>query len=118
MGNRVLSKYSPGGWKIVTFQLEQSQENLTSHSGLALFGAILAGSQLREKLNQIELPKAKQEPDISHKDVMVSYIGLLGLGQSAYEAIEPFRADEDGFKLLLNLEAVPSCATLRQRLDQ
>ena len=73
---------------------------------------------MREKLNQIELPKAKQEPDISHKDVMVSYIGLLGLGQSAYEAIEPFRADENGFKLLLNLEAVPSCATLRQRLDQ
>lgn len=103
---------------MVTFQLEQSQENLTSHSGLALFGATLAGSQLSHKLNQIELPKAKQEPDISHKDVMVSYIGLLGLGQSAYEAIEPFRADEDGFKLLLDLEAVPSCATLRQRLDQ
>jgi hypothetical protein len=55
---------------------------------------------------------------ISHNDVMVSYIGLLGLGQSAYEAIEPFRADEAGFKLLLDLAAVPSCATLRQRLDQ
>ncbi len=47
---------------MVTFQLEQSQENLTSHSGLALFGATLEGSQLANKLNQIELPKAKQEP--------------------------------------------------------
>ncbi len=103
---------------MVTFQLEQSQENLTSHSGLALFGATLAGSQLANKLNQIELPKAKQEPHISHNDVMVSYIGLLGLGQSAYEAIEPFRADEAGFKLFLDLDAVPSCATLRQRFDQ
>lgn len=103
---------------MVTFQLEQSQENLTSHSGLALFGATLEGSQLANKLNRIELPTAKQEPHISHNDVMVSYIGLLGLGQSAYEAIEPFRADEAGFKLLLDLEAVPSCATLRQRLDQ
>jgi hypothetical protein len=103
---------------MVTFQLEQSQENLTSHSGLALFGATLEGSQLANKLNQIELPKAKQEPHISHNDVMVSYIGLLGLGQSNYEAIEPFRHDDAGFKLLLGLDAVPSCATLRQRLDQ
>jgi hypothetical protein len=106
------------GETMVTFQLEQSQEKLTSHSGLALFGATLSGSQLANKLNRIELPKAKQEPHISHNDVMVSYIGLLGLGQSDYEAVEPFRADEAGFKLLLNLDAVPSCATLRQRLDQ
>jgi len=103
---------------MVTFQLEQSQENLTSHSGLALFGATLVGSQLADKLNQIELPQAKQAPHISHNEVMVSYIGLLGLGQSDYEAIEPFRTDEAGFKLFLDLETVPSCATLRQRLDQ
>ena len=103
---------------MVTFQLEQSSENLTSHSGLALFGATLKGSQLAAKLNRIELPKAKQEPQISHHDVMVSYIGLLGLGQSDYEAIEPFRDDEAGFKLFLDLAAVPSCATLRQRLNQ
>lgn len=103
---------------MVTFQLEQSSENLTSHSGLALFGAILAGSQLADKLNQIELPQAKQAPHISHNDVVVSYIGLLGLGQSDYEVIEPFRTDEAGFKLFLDLDTVPSCATLRQRLDQ
>jgi len=103
---------------MVTFQLEQSPENLTSHSGIALFGATLAGSQLANQLNRIELPNAKQEPHISHHDVVVSYIGLLGLGQSTYEAIEAFRADETGFKLLLDLDVVPSCATLRQRLDQ
>ena len=103
---------------MVTFQLEQSQENLTSHSGLALFGTTLASSQLADKLNQIELPQAKQTPHISHNEVVVSYIGLLGLGQSDYEAIEPFRTDEVGFKLFLDLETVPSCATLRQRLDQ
>jgi hypothetical protein len=103
---------------MVTFQLEQSSENLTSHSGLALFGATLKGSQLGSKLNRIELPKAKQEPQISHNDVMVSYIGLLGLGQSDYETIEPFRDDEAGCKLFLDLAAVPSCATLRQRLNQ
>jgi len=103
---------------MVTFQLEQSQENLTGHSGLALFGAILKGSQLARRLNQIELPKARQAPHISHNDVIAGYIGLLGLGQSDYEAIEPFRDDEAGFKLFLDLDAVPSCSTLRQRLDQ
>ncbi len=102
---------------MVIFQLEQSSENLTSHSGLALLGATLAGSQLAHKLNQIELPQAKQEPDISHNDVIVSYIGLLGLGQSDFEAIEPFRDDEAGIKLFLDLDTVPSCSTLRQRLD-
>lgn len=103
---------------MVTFQLEQSQEKLTSHSGLALLGATLEGSQLANKLNEIKLPEAKQEPNISHNDVIVSYIGLLGLGQSDYEAIEPFRKDEAGFKLFLDLETVPSCSTLRQRLNQ
>ncbi len=103
---------------MVTFQLEQAQENLTSHSGLALFGAILEGSQLANRLNQIELPKAKQEPVISHNDVIVSYIGLLGLGQSDYEAIEAFRDDDSGFKLFLDLDMVPSSSTLRQRLNQ
>ncbi len=57
---------------MIMFQLEQSQENLTSHSGLVLFGATLEGSQLANKLNQMELPKAKREPDIIHNDVIVS----------------------------------------------
>ncbi len=90
---------------MVTFQSNQSQENLTSHSGLALFGAALARTHLGQKLNQFNLPKAKQEPHISHSDVVSSYIGLLGLGQSDYEAIEPFRGDELGFKVPLNLTA-------------
>ncbi|MCB7130225.1 MAG: IS1380 family transposase, partial [Candidatus Brocadiales bacterium] len=103
---------------MITFQVSQSQENLTSHAGLALIGAALNRTGLAQKLNQFDLPKAKQEPDISHSEVIYSYIGLLGLGQSDYEAIEPFREDEWGFKAPLNLEGVPSSATLRQRLDQ
>ncbi len=103
---------------MIIYQLSQSSENLTSHAGLALLGAALSRTELGQKLNEFELPKAKQEPDISHSDVIYSYIGVLGLGQSDYEAIEPFRADEWGFKVPLNLKGVPSSATLRQRLDQ
>lgn len=100
------------------FELSQSQENLTSHSGLALFGAVFEQTQLDQRVNQFKLAGAKREPDISHSDILKSYIGLLGLGQSDYEQIEPFRGDELVFKLPLGLEAVPSSATLRQRLNQ
>jgi hypothetical protein len=100
------------------FELSQSQENLTSHAGLALFGAAFKQAQLDEKINPFKLPQAKREPEISHSDVLKSYIGLLGLGQSDYEAIEAFRTDGLIFKLPLGLDAVPSSATLRQRLDQ
>ena len=100
------------------FELSQSQENLTSHSGLALFGAAFEQTQLDQRVNQFKLAGAKREPDISHSDILKSYIGLLGLGQSDYEQIEPFRGDELVFKLPLGLEAVPSSATLRQRLNQ
>lgn len=103
---------------MIPFQLSQSQENLTSHAGLALIGAALNRTELAQKLNEFELPKAKQEPQISHSEVVYSYIGLLGLGQSDYEAIEPLRGDELGFKVPLNLEGAPSSSTLRQRLDQ
>ena len=103
---------------MIPFQLSQSQENLTSHAGLALIGAALNRTELAQKLNEFELPKAKQEPQISHSEVVYSYIGLLGLGQSDYEAIEPLRGDELGFKVPLNLAGAPSSSTLRQRLDQ
>jgi hypothetical protein len=103
---------------MITFQMSQSQENLTSHAGLALIGAALGRTELASRLNEFELPKAKQEPHISPSEVVYSYLGLLGLGQSDYEGIEPFREDEWGFKVPLNLEGVPSSSTLRQRLDQ
>jgi hypothetical protein len=100
------------------FELSQSQEKLTSHAGLVLFGAAFEQTQLEQQVNPFHLPQAKREPTISHSDILKSYIGLLGLGQSDYEAIEPFRGDEVVFQLPLGLAGVPSSATLRQRLDQ
>jgi hypothetical protein len=43
-------------------------------------------------------------------------IGLLTLGKTHYDDIEPFREDPF-FKESLRLTSVPSCSTLRQRLD-
>ena len=46
------------------------------------------------------------------------YTGLLCQGKSDYEAIEPFRAGDEFFPLAFDIKVLPSCETLRQRLDQ
>ena len=103
---------------MIAFELSQSQENLTTHSGLALVGMALRPTQLDKKVNQFRLPTIKDTPDISHSDVIRSYVGLLCQGKHAYEAIEDFRGQEPFFGLALGVENVPSSSTLRQRLNQ
>lgn len=49
-------------------------------------------------------------------DIVKSVVGLLSLGKSDFEAIEPFRSDSL-FKQALGLSKVPSGVLLRQRLD-
>lgn len=103
---------------MITFELSQSQENLTTHSGLALVGMALRPTQLNKKVNQFQLSAIASTPDISHSDVIRSYVGLLCQGKHEYEAIEDFRGEEPFFGPALGVMHVPSCATLRQRLDQ
>jgi len=103
---------------MITFELSQSQENLTTHSGLALVGMALRPTQLDKKVNEFRLPAIKGIPDSSHSDVIRSYIGLLCQGKHAFQAIEDFRGEEPFFGLALGVKHVPSSSTLRQRLDQ
>ncbi len=49
-------------------------------------------------------------------DIVKSMIGLLCLGKSDFEAIEPFRSHRL-FKKALGLKQVPSAVWLRQRFD-
>jgi len=103
---------------LVKFEISQSEEELTSLSGLALVGAALRRMRFCERSDDVGLPRAKAEPTIVHSDVLKSYIGLLCQGKSDYEAIEPFRAGDEFFPLAFDIEVLPSCETLRQRLDQ
>ena len=97
------------------FILEQSDESLTTHSGLSLIGLLTNKVQLRSRLNATIFAELKN-PDISHADVVVSYLGLLAQGKSDFEHIEPFRQDQF-FAMALGCQHVPSAPTLRQRLD-
>lgn len=97
------------------FIIEQSDtEFFTTHSGLALVGlCINRFAQLSSRIRSV-LPKIN---GISHADVLRSYIGLLCIGKSDYEAITAKKEDVF-FKSSLNIKQVPSAETLRQRLDE
>ncbi len=102
---------------MVVFDLSQSREKLTSHSGLALIGRALGQTSINMFVDSLTTPNQKGEVTISHSNVLISYMGLLSQGKSNYEAISDFR-DDDFFKLSLDIQRVPASSTLRLRLDE
>jgi hypothetical protein len=101
--------------KKTIFKFKDTDELLSSNSGLALTGLLLDRTELAGRISATDLPAAPN-PIIPHDDVIQSMIGLLTLGKTHYDDIEPFREDPF-FKESLHLTSVPSCSTLRQRLD-
>ena len=97
------------------FIIERSADEFyTSHSGLALVGlGINRFTSLNAKLKKA-IPDTK---DITNTDVIRSYLGLLSLGKSDYEAIADMK-DDKFFQQSLGIKTVPSPETLRQRLDE
>lgn len=95
------------------FIIEQSEADLTSHSGLALVGMAL--NNYTDLANSVQQAIA-QRHGISHADVLKSYLGLLCLGKSDFEAVSGVREDEF-FHTAMGVGTVPSAETLRQRLD-
>ena len=94
--------------------LEQSSDEFyTSHSGLALAGACINRySDLGRCVGRV----AKGSDHIAEIDILRSYLGLLCLGKSDYQAIAAMRED-DYFKQALGIGRMPSVERLRQRLD-
>ena len=97
------------------FEIVQSGEQLSSHSGLALAGAILDRSSIRKRLDGVVLPE-HPFPEIGHGEVATAMMGLICVGKPDFDAIETFR-DDPFFIQSLGLDSVPSSPTLRQRLD-
>ncbi|OKY74992.1 MAG: hypothetical protein BM485_11225 [Desulfobulbaceae bacterium DB1] len=97
------------------FTFEQSDDEFyTSHSGLALVGlCINRYSGLPLQISK----KMKGNDVVSHTDIVRSFLGLLCLGKSDYEAISAMRNDTY-FRQSLGIKNVPSAERLRQRLDE
>lgn len=97
------------------FIIEKSRDEFyTSHSGASLIG--LAMNRFTSLTTRLGAVSRLKKGAIDHADVVRSYICLLCLGKSDFEAITGFRQDRF-FREALGLKEVPSEPTLRQRLE-
>lgn len=72
------------------FEVRQSAKlNLTSYAGLALIGQCCQAAQVDAVID----PRLPVSQGMRTSDVVKSMVGLLSLGKSDFEAIEPFRGD-------------------------
>ena len=98
------------------FVIEQSKKEFyTSHSGLALVGLCL--NKLCSLPSKARSAFPVSSGGIGLDDIVRSYVGLLTVGKSDFEAITDCR-DDDHFSQSLGVRRVPSAETLRQRLDE
>lgn len=95
------------------FELKQSTRHITSYAGLILVGQCLEAARLELLDKQFPAPKGQMPTS----DIVKSYLGLLALGKSDFDAIEPFRNDRF-FREALQIGKVPSSAWLRQRMER
>jgi hypothetical protein len=95
------------------FIIKKLPYNLTSNAGLALAGQIMKRLPIGKAFDG-KFPVGAA--GITNSDILKSYLGLLVQGKNDFEAIESFRGDEF-FCRSLNIAQVPSCSTLRQRMD-
>ena len=95
------------------FIIKKLPYDLTSNAGLALVGQYLRRMDINARVDR---PFPVGIGGIANSDILKSYLGLLVQGKNDFEAIEAFRGD-DFFCRTLGIQRVPSCATLRQRMD-
>ena len=92
--------------------MQSDTDTITSHSGLALVWRAVAHTRLDKDLGAIPLRHG-----IAHADCARSYVGLLCIGKSDFDAVENRREDQF-FKTALGIAKVPSAPSLRQRFDE
>jgi len=95
------------------FIIKKLPYDLTSNAGLALVGQYLKRLNISARIDG-KFPVGPRA--ISNSDIFKSYLGLLVQGKNDFEATEAFRG-EDFFCRTLGIASVPSCSTLRQRMN-
>ena len=102
--------------KPVEFVIQETDEALVTHTGLAAIGALLGQTGLARRTDALSV-EGKPRPQTKHSDVLLSMVGLLCLGKSDFTDIAAFREDPF-FPRSLGLKPVPSETTLRQRMSE
>ncbi|MEY2838773.1 MAG: hypothetical protein RJB60_1072 [Pseudomonadota bacterium] len=95
------------------FIIKKLPYDLTSNAGLALVGQYMKRIGISARVDH-KFPVGVG--GIANSDILKSYLGLLVQGKNDFDAIEEFRGD-DFFTRALEVGTVPSCSTLRQRMD-
>ena len=96
-------------------QLALTNEKINAYGGLTLAGRLI--SKFCKLADFFKIPKGSRSGRIPDADILTSMIGLLVQGRTHYDDIELFRQDaSQGFSEALDLEKIPSEATLRTRL--
>ena len=95
-----------------------SDERIISPSGLAIVGGMLGKSDFVKRCNRIPVEPKRSETQIKDGDILLTYIGLLCQGKTAFEDIREMQDDPDYYKYALGItRAIPSPETARQRMD-
>lgn len=96
-----------------------SNERLITPSGLTLVGQMLGKSSFIKKCNNMKVDGKRSQSQIKNGDILLSYIGLLCQGKTAFESINEMSDDLDYFETALGItRSIPSAETLRQRMDE
>lgn len=96
------------------FVLEKTNADIISHGGLSLIGQAIKNSTRLTIDVDTGVPLRH---GISHSDVLKTYLGLLCLGKSDFESVNTIES-ENFFMTAMDVDDIPSEATLRQRMDE
>ena len=97
-------------------KVQQGNEEINSIGGISLVGGLLNSLKNLKMVDNMRMKNVKSGK-IRHSGILKCLTGIFALGKNDYADIEPFRRDAF-FRDSLNLNAVPSESTLRQRVDE
>lgn len=93
-------------------------ERIIPASGLSVVGAMLGKSNFKKHCDRQKVNPKRSQPQIKNGDILLTYIGLLAQGKTAYEAVNEFDDDPEYYQSALGIaREIPSAETLRQRMD-
>jgi len=96
-------------------KIQQCNEEINSIGGISLIGGLFNSLKNLKKIDLLQMTKIKAGK-IKHSSILKTIAGLFALGKNDYADVTPFHNDTF-FRDCLELSAVPSEETLRQRLD-
>lgn len=99
-------------------KIKFSNERIIPASGLSVVGAILSKSDFVKRCNRMDVTPNRSQYQIKNGDILLTYIGMLHMGKSQYQAVHQMDDDQEFYKYALGItRSIPTEETLRQRMD-